>query len=101
MLEQSIVEPIYKKRDFKYYGHNYLENGQWWPRLQVTSRDGAHGAPIAGISGEARGTFSIVVAMTYTDDVDNGDEIFYSDTVGKEPLYRTTKESGFLQVGVT
>ena len=79
-----VVNPflVHLKRDARVYGHNGLRPGDWWPLQKVAHFYGAHGAPVAGISGSAdHGAYSIVVSgnSVYHDiDVDRGDELWYS-----------------------
>jgi SAD/SRA domain len=70
-----------------FYGHGHLINGQRWETRFQVSRDGAHGAPQAGIcGGKAKGARSIM--MGYHDekrhefyaDVDMGQTIYYIGT---------------------
>ncbi|TVY88665.1 E3 ubiquitin-protein ligase [Lachnellula willkommii] len=74
-----LIDPRFKK-DFKVFGHNGLEIGSVWPLQVAALRDGAHGAPVHGISGTAHdGCYSIVVSGKYSDvDQDTGDIIKYS-----------------------
>ena len=70
-----------------FYGHGHLVNGQrWFSRLQM-SRDGAHGAPQAGICGRKElGARSIVMGLhdeqrhRFYADVDGGETIWYIGT---------------------
>ena len=70
-----------------FYGHGHLVNGQrWFSRLQM-SRDGAHGAPQAGICGRKElGARSIVMGLhdekqgRFYADVDKGETIWYIGT---------------------
>lgn len=74
----------YEKKEWKIFGNNNLENGQWWPLLDAALRDGAHGATQAGISGvNGKGATSILVAMNpdYEEDRDEGDIIKYTGTM--------------------
>ncbi|KAF4632302.1 hypothetical protein G7Y89_g5819 [Cudoniella acicularis] len=77
----------YEKKDFRVFGHNGLEVGMCWPMRVAAMRDGAHGAPVAGISGTAaEGCYSIVVSGEYDDvDVDNGDTLHYSTANAHDP----------------
>lgn len=56
-----------------------IEVGMCWKyRLQL-SEEGLHRPPVAGIAGKpTEGAYSIVLAGGYEDDVDNGDEFFYT-----------------------
>ncbi|KAF2638433.1 hypothetical protein P280DRAFT_471524 [Massarina eburnea CBS 473.64] len=73
-----------------YYGQGHLVLGQWWPTQLCAVRDGAHGASQGGIWGEkGMGAYSIVLSNggvagggSYSDE-DNGTEIWYSGTEGK------------------
>jgi hypothetical protein len=71
-----------EKRNFKVFGHNGLEPGDWWPYQKVALFHGAHGHSMAGISGDSqRGAWSVVVSGSskYEDlDKDLGDTIWYS-----------------------
>ena len=70
-----------------FYGHGHLVNGQrWFSRLQM-SRDGAHGAPQAGICGRKEsGARSIVMGLhdeqkhRFYADIDKGETIWYIGT---------------------
>jgi hypothetical protein len=82
--ENGLIED---KQPYKEYGSNGLENGQWWPAQSDTLRDGAHGAPVAGIAGISnRGAYSIVISShsQYADpengDFDKGEEVWYMGT---------------------
>jgi hypothetical protein len=84
--EDPDAQPPYQVNNFRFYGHNGTSNGQWWPRLIGTHRDGTHGHTIAGISGDVKtGAYSILVAMQYEDDRDTGDDIIYTGTRSKTP----------------
>ena len=70
------------KRSSDFYGHGHLMNGQVWSSRAEMMRDGAHGPPIAGISGTIkRGARSIVMGLhmpgkkDYYADVDQNDTI--------------------------
>jgi hypothetical protein len=77
---------LYSQRNFRVFGHNFTDNGQWWPYLSCAHRSGAHGSDIAGISGISdRGATSIVVNMKYHEDEDQGEEIFYTGTESSHP----------------
>jgi hypothetical protein len=78
-----------------YYGEGGLVLGQWWPTQLCTVRDSAHGAAQGGIYGHTgRGVFSIVLSggegYGYNDE-DNGDDIWYSGTVSKDPTNTLTR----------
>jgi hypothetical protein len=50
------------KREFKVFGHNGIQIGQWWPRQICALRDGAHGNKGGGISrGKDSGVRSVVL----------------------------------------
>jgi hypothetical protein len=81
------IDPAWKGRfSAKFYGQGSLVLGQWWPTQLTTVRDGAHGSAQGGIFGEKeKGAYSIVLSGQGSyDDVDNGDEIWYSGTDGKD-----------------
>ncbi|KAF2470941.1 uncharacterized protein BDR25DRAFT_28376 [Lindgomyces ingoldianus] len=90
------IDPSWPGRlSAKYYGQGNLVIGQWWPTQLCTVRDGAHGAPQAGIYGEKdKGAYSIVLSgnANYKDE-DKGDEIYYSGTDSKDstPTENTTR----------
>ncbi|KAF2707271.1 hypothetical protein K504DRAFT_504449 [Pleomassaria siparia CBS 279.74] len=87
----SIVGDWVHSADF--YGEGDLIMGQWWPTQLCTVRDGAHGAAQGGIYGQTgKGAYSIVVAGGggYNDE-DNGDEIWYSGTVSRDPIKLAAK----------
>ncbi|KAI5853555.1 PUA-like domain-containing protein [Tricharina praecox] len=68
------------------FGHNGIDLGTWWPLQICVRRDGAHGAPVAGIYGQLDvGAFSVISSggsgYEATDE-DNGDVLFYSGTNG-------------------
>ncbi|KAJ4366381.1 hypothetical protein N0V83_008017 [Neocucurbitaria cava] len=69
----------------RFYGEGDLVLGQWWPTQLCTVRDGAHGSPQGGISGEKdKGAYSIVLSGgSGYHDKDDGDTIEYSGTEGK------------------
>ncbi|EXJ95729.1 hypothetical protein A1O1_00853 [Capronia coronata CBS 617.96] len=74
-------------RNADFLGHGLLVNGQTWHYRAEMCRDGAHGPPIAGISGTAQdGARSIVmgyhdnVKKEYYADIDQGDKIWYLGT---------------------
>ena len=82
------IDPSWKGRfSAKYYGEGSLVPGQWWPTQLTTVRDGAHGSPQGGIFGEKEmGAYSVVLSgggAAY-DDQDDGNEIWYSGTDGKD-----------------
>ena len=62
-----------------------IEPGMTWKyRIQV-SEAGVHRPPVGGIAGKAsEGCQSIVLAGGYEDDVDNGDEVFYTGSGGRD-----------------
>jgi len=71
------------------FGHNGLALGTWWPLQLCARRDGAHGAPVAGIYGQLDvGAFSVISsgASGYeASDEDNGDVLYYSGSNGWKP----------------
>lgn len=79
-------EPGYPGRiSCESFGNNGLTNGQWWPRQCCAMRDGAHGEPQAGIHGhENTGAWSIILASGGYEDVDEGINIQYCGTQGKD-----------------
>ncbi|TGO62908.1 hypothetical protein BCON_0016g00010 [Botryotinia convoluta] len=86
------IRKDFKARDCKIYGHNGLTVGDCWARQIAALRDGAHGAPQAGIVGDVeKGAYSIIISKHYEGfDLDEGDTIEYSapgaiDSTAKEP----------------
>ncbi|KAF5878453.1 putative ydg sra domain-containing protein [Botrytis fragariae] len=86
------IRKDFKAKDCKIYGHNGLTVGDCWARQIAALRDGAHGAPQAGIVGDVEeGAYSIIISKHYEGfDVDEGDTIEYSapgaiDSTAKEP----------------
>ncbi|KAF2791737.1 hypothetical protein K505DRAFT_280149 [Melanomma pulvis-pyrius CBS 109.77] len=75
------------KHSASYHGEGHLVLGQWWPTQLCTVRDGAHGSAQGGIYGKKdNGAYSIVLAGgNGYDDEDNGDDIWYSGTISKDP----------------
>ncbi|OQO01882.1 hypothetical protein B0A48_12355 [Cryoendolithus antarcticus] len=77
----------YKLMDPKVHGNGKLLNGQWWPTQLCTVVAGAHGASIAGITGDAvNGAYSVVMSggldpsgVPYPN-IDNGDTVQYCGT---------------------
>ncbi|KAF2017914.1 hypothetical protein BU24DRAFT_449484 [Aaosphaeria arxii CBS 175.79] len=68
------------------FGDNTLVNGQWWPNQLCLVRDGAHGSAQGGIYGaKDKGAYSIVVSGKYKDN-DQGYELFYMGTDGKDEI---------------
>ena len=74
------LDPRYKQRTAKVYGHNGLNSGDWFPYQIIALFRGAHGSAMGGVSGNTDlGAYSIVVAGMYDDlDQDRGNVIFYS-----------------------
>ncbi|KAF8251736.1 hypothetical protein K440DRAFT_611988 [Wilcoxina mikolae CBS 423.85] len=74
------------QRPSNVFGHNDIPVGTWWPMQVCARRDGAHGAPVAGIYGQvSEGAFSIVSSggIGYEDsDKDWGNELLYSGSNG-------------------
>jgi hypothetical protein len=71
----------------KFFGHGHLVNGQRWLSPLQMSRAGAHGAPVAGISGGMNlGARSIVMGLhdegkkEFYADIDKGNTIWYVGT---------------------
>ncbi|EKG13924.1 SRA-YDG domain-containing protein [Macrophomina phaseolina MS6] len=69
-----------------YYGGGALINGQWWPTQLCTVRDGAHGATQGGIyANKGKPAYSIILSGgNHYKDRDDGHEIWYSGTDGKD-----------------
>jgi hypothetical protein len=75
------------RRTSDFFGHGHLVNGQTWIYRAEMMRDGAHGPPVAGISGTIKLRARSIV-MGYHDeknqhfyaDVDEGDTIYYMGT---------------------
>jgi len=56
----------------------------WFFRVQI-SEEGIHRPPVAGIAGTAKlGCPSLVLSGGYEDDVDNGDEFYYTGAGGRD-----------------
>lgn len=74
------IDPRYRPRPAKVSGDNGLAVGAWFPNQFSALVNGAHGAPVAGISGNVDyGAYSIVMAGAYKDvDEDRGETIWYS-----------------------
>ena len=79
------LENGYKfKLSAAYVGNGALTNGQWWPLQICLLRDGAHGATEGGISGVSGGVaHSIIVSNSEYADIDEGDQIEYCGTSGR------------------
>ncbi|KAF2139865.1 uncharacterized protein K452DRAFT_289244 [Aplosporella prunicola CBS 121167] len=81
------IDPAYPgKASANYYGEGDLVNGQWWPTQLTTVRDGAHGSTQGGIyANKDQPAYSIILSGgTHYKDRDEGTEIWYSGTDGKE-----------------
>ncbi|TGO86995.1 hypothetical protein BPOR_0260g00010 [Botrytis porri] len=78
------------KKNAKIHGHNGLTVGDCWPRQMAALRDGAHGAPQAGIVGDKKeGAYSIVISKHYEGfDRDEGDIVYYSAPGAKESIIK-------------
>ncbi|KAH8883788.1 hypothetical protein GQ53DRAFT_752627 [Thozetella sp. PMI_491] len=80
--QQYNPELLDQKRDHKKFGHNRIAVGQWFANQLVACWHGAHGAPVAGISGsQDHGAYSIVISGRYDAnglDSDQGDDIIYT-----------------------
>eukprot|EP00095_Tigriopus_kingsejongensis_P006810 maker-scaffold2587_size14210-snap-gene-0.5 protein:Tk06810 transcript:maker-scaffold2587_size14210-snap-gene-0.5-mRNA-1 annotation:"e3 ubiquitin-protein ligase uhrf1 isoform x3" len=77
-----------------------VEVGMCWKfRIQI-SEQGIHRPPVAGIAGRPNdGAYSIVLAGGYEDDVDNGDEFYYTGAGGRDLSgNKRTAEQSFDQV---
>ncbi|KAM0137658.1 hypothetical protein ACHAP3_003887 [Botrytis cinerea] len=87
------------KKDWNHFGHNGLTVGDCWPRQMAALRDGAHGAPQAGIVGDKeQGAYSIVISKHYEGfDLDLGDTVHYSAPGAIESI---TKEADSGNSGV-
>lgn len=75
------LDPRYTKRPFKVYGDNRIAVGQWWPMQIIARFHGAHGHPVAGISGNSEtGAYSVVISGGQYEelDEDRGDTLYYS-----------------------
>lgn len=86
------IENVYRfRKSSDFVGEGHLRNGQWFPYQICALRDGAHGDHEAGISGKTGlGALSIVLSSsgksnTYAD-VDEGEEIAYCGTRGKDTV---------------
>ncbi|OQO11780.1 hypothetical protein B0A48_03507 [Cryoendolithus antarcticus] len=79
--------PKYKLMNPKVHGNGKLLNGQWWPSQLCSVVAGAHGASIAGITGDlVDGAFSVVMSggldpsgVPYPK-IDHGDTVQYCGT---------------------
>lgn len=81
------IDPTYPgKLKADYYDKGSLVNGQWWPTQLCTVRDGAHGSPQGGIyATKGKPAYSIVLSGgNHYQDRDDGDEVWYSGTDGKD-----------------
>ncbi|KAF9635753.1 SRA-YDG domain-containing protein [Lasiodiplodia theobromae] len=81
------IDPAYPgKLKADYHGEGSLVNGQWWPTQLCTVRDGAHGSTQGGIyATKGKPAFSIVLSGgNHYSDRDEGEEIWYSGTDGKD-----------------
>ncbi|THV43956.1 hypothetical protein BGAL_0794g00010 [Botrytis galanthina] len=78
------------KKNARIHGHNGLTVGDCWPRQMAALRDGAHGAPQAGIVGDKKeGAYSIVISKHYDGfDRDEGDIVYYSAPGAKESIIK-------------
>ncbi|KAJ9148593.1 hypothetical protein NKR23_g4982 [Pleurostoma richardsiae] len=73
------------KQTHDIFGNNGLRVGQWFPNRAAALYHGAHGHSQGGISGKLdKGVYSIVISGYDDLDSDNGDEIWYSGSQGKE-----------------
>uniref|UniRef100_A0A1B6CG73 RING-type E3 ubiquitin transferase n=1 Tax=Clastoptera arizonana TaxID=38151 RepID=A0A1B6CG73_9HEMI len=62
-----------------------IEVGTQWKYRQQVNESGVHRSQVAGIHGrEKQGAFSIVLSGGYEDDIDNGDEFFYTGSGGRD-----------------
>ncbi|XP_037089787.1 E3 ubiquitin-protein ligase UHRF1-like [Pollicipes pollicipes] len=62
-----------------------VEVGMRWQYRIQASEAGVHRPHVAGIAGrEKEGAFSIVLSGGYEDDVDNGDEFYYTGSGGRD-----------------
>ncbi|KAK5205365.1 hypothetical protein LTR41_008819 [Exophiala xenobiotica] len=75
------------KRPSDFFGHGHLVNGQTWIYRAEMMRDGAHGPPVAGISGTIKLRARSIVMGKHDEknqhfyaDVDEGDTIYYMGT---------------------
>ncbi|KAK4443330.1 E3 ubiquitin-protein ligase UHRF1 [Podospora aff. communis PSN243] len=90
-----VSDPRYvsEKRDFKVFGDNQLQPGDWWPMQRLALFHGAHGSAGGGISGcPELGCWSIVIAGNspyHGMDEDLGETVFYS---GDSSLDNTNRE---------
>lgn len=89
---------IQSKRDFRAYGHNGCQVGDWYPFQIVALFRGAHGASQGGISGNKNtGAYSIVVSSQYDDlDHDRGDSLYYSGSDSHKPKRPSPASTGTL-----
>ncbi|KAK6442340.1 hypothetical protein LTR95_001416 [Oleoguttula sp. CCFEE 5521] len=79
--------PKYKLMNPKVHGNGKLLNGQWWPSQLCSVVAGAHGASIAGITGDlVDGAYSVVMSggldpsgVPYPN-IDHGDTVQYCGT---------------------
>lgn len=79
----SVIDPNYTgKVNFREFGNNDLQNGQWFPTQLCTVRDGCHGTAMGGVSGK-KGMGAYCCIMTgqgqYPNE-DRGNEVLYCGT---------------------
>ena len=75
------------KKDSNFYGEGHLTNGQWYPFQICAVRDGAHGEKEKGVSGKpGNGAYSVILSGGSYDNNDQGNDVTYYGTKGKEGL---------------
>jgi SAD/SRA domain len=99
-LRRSTVKDAKKLdvyRNAQKFGHNFIDNGQWWPYMMCAWLSGAHGSQEYGVWGEKnKGAYSIIFSMTYDGDEDHGDTIFYTGTKSKPGSSTPTESTQWL-----
>lgn len=95
------IDPTYPgKLKADYYGEGSLVNGQWWPTQLCTVRDGAHGSTQGGIyATKGNPAYSIVLSGgNHYQDRDDGEEVWYSGTDGKDGKASENTQSLMLNI---
>ncbi|OJD34429.1 sra-ydg domain-containing protein [Diplodia corticola] len=94
------IDPAYPgKERADYYGEGSLVNGQWWPTQLCTVRDGAHGSTQGGIyATKGKPAYSIVLSGSHYQDRDEGEQIWYSGTDGKDGKASDNTQSLMLNI---
>ncbi|KAL1624727.1 hypothetical protein SLS56_007703 [Neofusicoccum ribis] len=90
------IDPAYPgKTRADFYGEGNLVNGQWWPTQLCTIRDGAHGSTQGGIyATKGKPAYSIILSGgNHYQDRDEGEELWYSGTDGKDGKFSENTQS--------